>query len=337
MASNMMALGAACQAGALPVSPASLEQAIRLNGVSVEANLTAFMWGRQAAHNVEAVDAVANPTEALPEPMTLEEIVSDRVAELTDWAGGNTRIAKKYEAAVRRTQAAEQAILPDGLKGADEPLAEAVAKYYYKLLAYKDEFEVGRLHTQNTKGALGEQFESVDGKRLQLRYSLGHEAFNYVPGFIIRGVGGSKHGTRGKVMMPGWLVDPMFYSLHLLRRFRFNPLNVFNLTHDRKFDFELIKEYEDFLDEMTNGTLTPESYRYAVKIAALPERIRGYGFVRERHYENLAAERAELQERFRSGAGASVAAVKRSPFEVPGAARQEQSEATKKHASAAER
>merc|ERR1719353_1935310 len=175
----MMALGAACQAGALPVTPASLEKAIRINGVSVEANLTAFMWGRQVAHNVDAVEEVANPTEVAPEPMTLEELVADRVAELTDFAGGDTRIADKFEAAVRRAQAAEQAILPDGLRGADEPLAEAVAKYYYKLLAYKDEFEVGRLHTQNTRDALADTFVATDGKPLKLRYSLGHEIFLY--------------------------------------------------------------------------------------------------------------------------------------------------------------
>jgi indolepyruvate ferredoxin oxidoreductase len=204
-------------------------------------------------------------------------------------------------------------------------LAEAVAKYYYKLLAYKDEFEVGRLHTQNTRDALANTFVSVDGKALTLRYSLGHEAFKYVPGFVIRGLGGSKHGTRGKVMMPGWLVDPMFQGLAMFRRYRFSPLNVFNLTHDRKFDFELINEYEDFLDEMTGGALTPESYRYAVRIASLPEKIRGYGFVRERHYEALAEERAELQERFRSGLGESVATMKpKQPSlmdQVPGAAR----------------
>merc|ERR1719498_2296819 len=253
--------------------------------------------------------------------MTLEELVESRSAELLDYAGGDRRLPNKFVDYVRRVQEAEQAILPEGLRGADQPLAEAVAKYYYKLLAYKDEFEVGRLHTQNTRAALANTFVATDGKPLQLRYSLGHEAFNYVPGFVIRGLGGSKHGTRGKVMMPGWLVDPMFASLAALRRFRFNPLNVFNLTHDRKFDFELIKEYEDFLAEMNSGALTPESYRYAVKLAALPEKIRGYGFVRERHHNDLAAERAELEERFRNGMGESVAAVKalkQSPFEVPG-------------------
>jgi indolepyruvate ferredoxin oxidoreductase len=251
----------------------------------------------------------------------LEELIESRVAELTDFLGGDTRVADKFVTAVRRAQAAEQAILPEGLRGEDQPLAEAVAKYYYKLLAYKDEFEVGRLHTQNTGGALDETFVSTDGKPLQLRYSLGHEAFKYVPSAVIRGLGGSKHGTRGKVMMPGWIVDPMFTTLAMLRRFRFSSLNVFNLTHDRKFDFELIKEYEDFLDEMTRGSLTPESYRYAVRIAALPEKIRGYGFVRERHYDELAAERAELEERFRNGMGESVAQVKPSLMDqVPGAA-----------------
>merc|ERR1719171_2653505 len=327
MASNMMALGAACQAGALPVSPGSLEKAIRLNGVSVEANLTAFMWGRQTAHNLEAVEAVANPTEAPPEPTTLEELVESRRAELTDFMGGDPSVADKFEAAVRRAQAAEQAILPEGLRGADQPLAEAVAKYYYKLLAYKDEFEVGRLHTQNTAAALDDTFVSTDGNPLQLRYSLAHEVFLYVPGFVIRALGGSKHGTRGKVMMPGWLVDPMFSILAMLRRYRYSPVNVFNLTHDRKFDFELIKEYEDFLDEMTSGALTPESYRYAVRLAALPEKIRGYGFVRERHHNELKAERDELHERFRHGMGESVATMKpKQPSlmdQVPGASRHE--------------
>jgi indolepyruvate ferredoxin oxidoreductase len=116
----------------------------------------------------------------------------------------------------------------------------------------------------------------------------------------------------------------MFQILAMFRRYRFSPLNVFNLTHDRKFDFELIKEYEDFLDEMNSGALTPESYRYAVRIASLPEKIRGYGFVRERHYEALDEERQELQERFRNGMGESVATMKPKQAsltdQVPGAA-----------------
>merc|ERR1719375_869228 len=100
--------------------------------------------------------------------------------------------------------------------------------------------------------------------------------------------------------MPGWLVNPMFQILAGLRRYRYSPLNVFNYTHDRKFDFELIEEYEDFLDELTSGALTPESYRHAVKIASLPEKIRGYGFVRERHHGEIAAEREELLHQFRT-------------------------------------
>merc|ERR1719171_2511419 len=113
MASNMMALGAACQAGALPVKPETIEKAITINGVQVQGNLTAFMWGRQAAHDLDAVHEIAYPTEPVPEPMTLEELVQSRVAELTDFMGGKTHFAEKFEAAVRRAQAAEQAILPD--------------------------------------------------------------------------------------------------------------------------------------------------------------------------------------------------------------------------------
>jgi indolepyruvate ferredoxin oxidoreductase len=292
MASNLMALGSASQLGQLPVSAESIEQALRINGVSVQQNLNAFMWGRQAAHDLAAVQAVAHPGEKMLEPTGLEEILAHRVAELNDWAQDGGVMASKYEAAVRRVQSLEQGVLPLELKDGDQPLAEAVAKYYFKLLAYKDEFEVGRLH-QLTADMLDETFTVKDGQPIQLRYSLGHELFKYIPSFVFQ-----KHGTRGKVMCPGWIVDPMFKVLAHLRFVRPWKINLLRFTAERTLDFMLIDQYESMLEEFS--ALTPESYRTACQLAALPERIRGYGFVREAHVEKLESERAELEQLFRN-------------------------------------
>jgi indolepyruvate ferredoxin oxidoreductase len=304
MASNLMALGAAAQKGQLPVKVESIEEALKINGVSVKQNLNAFMWGRQIGHDLDAVMAVAIPKQPVVEPTTVEEVVAHRVAELNDWALDGGSMAAKYEKAVRRAQALEQEILPLELRGGDQPLALNVAKYYYKLLAYKDEFEVGRLH-QLTNEQLHDTFTTKDDEPFTIRYSLGHELFKLVPDFVYKEPFShitkhviTRHGTRGKVMMPGWIVTPMFKALAQIRWIRSWKINLMRFTAERRVDFKLLAEYESMLGELSS--MTPENYRTACQLAAFPEKIRGYGFVREQHVEKHETEREELVQLFRN-------------------------------------
>jgi len=159
IASNMMMLGYAVQLGHVPIGPKAIEDAIGLNGVSVGMNTRAFRIGRLLAHDTAAVDALMGKgkIKAMPKaPETLDDIVAHRVRLLTDYQ--DAAYAQRYERVVRRVAASETAKAP-GQKG----LAEAVAKGLYKLMAYKDEYEVGRLYSSpEFMETLKAQFESHD-------------------------------------------------------------------------------------------------------------------------------------------------------------------------------
>ena len=144
IASNMFMLGYAWQLGAIPIGLAAIEEAIALNGIAVEANKRALLWGRRAARDQAAVEKAAAPT-ATPVPSratTLEEIVEKRITFLTGYQ--DEAYARRYKDLVVRVQTAEARTVRD-----NDALAQAVARYYFKLLAYKDEFEVARLYTES--------------------------------------------------------------------------------------------------------------------------------------------------------------------------------------------
>src|SRR5262249_30201048 len=139
-------LGFAFQRGLVPVGLDAIHQAIALNGVAIETNKRAFAWGRLAAHDIKAVEAAANPqTVAAPPPAAapLDDLIARRVDFLTGYQ--NAAYAERYRALVRRVETVER----DRAKGMTG-LAEAVARYYFKLLAYKDEYEVARLYTDGS-------------------------------------------------------------------------------------------------------------------------------------------------------------------------------------------
>src|SRR5690606_32929067 len=123
------------------VSAEAITKAIELNGVAVSLNQEAFLWGRRAAHDLAAVEKVAAPkvVEA-PHCHTLEDIVEDRVQRLTAYQ--NAAYAKRYRELVERVQAAD--------RDPAQRLSKAVARYYFKVLAYKDEYEVARLYSEET-------------------------------------------------------------------------------------------------------------------------------------------------------------------------------------------
>ena len=290
IATNLFMLGFAYQKGLVPVSSASLEKAIELNGVAIEMNKRAFLWGRRAAHDLARVEEIV-----MPEPegggihrrsQTLEEIVSRRTAFLTAYQ--NAGYAARYKALVHRVHAAESAL---GRRGG--ALAAAVARYCFKLMAYKDEYEVARLYTDGF--FLRQVAEKFTGD-----YSL---EFNLAPPMLARPDPDS--GPARKMRFGSWMMT----AFRLLAQFRFlrgTFFDPFGHTAERKLERQLIGDYEDTVEELLT-TLTPENLELAVEIASIPEHIRGYGHVKQRHYEDAKAKEALLLERFRAGGAAEKA------------------------------
>lgn len=282
LAQNIFMVGYAYQFGALPVSAAALEKAIELNGEAVAMNTAAFRWGRRAAADPAAVEALAQPKGAVSEARrlseSLDEVIARRVADLTAYQ--NAAYARRYAAAVETVRAAETAKLP----GRTE-LTEAVARNLFKLMAYKDEYEVARLYVD---GAFAAQLDAAfDGvRKLQ---------FHLAPPLLARidpATGAPKKITFGPWMMR---------ALGLLARFkglRGTVLDPFGQTEERRTERALIAQYETLLAEIARR-LEPDTHGVAVALASVPEKIRGFGPVKAKSLAAAKAEEAALLVRFR--------------------------------------
>jgi len=283
IATNLFMLGYAYQKGLVPVSGAAIERAIELNATAVEANKQAFTWGRRAAHDRAAVERLV--AQANPEPeshhiaATLDDIVAKRVAFLTDYQ--DAAYAARYRALVERVRAAEQERTA-GRHG----LAEAVARYYFKLLAYKDEYEVARLYTDGTfLKAIAAQFEG--DYRLE---------FNLAPPLTAAREPATGH-LKKKTFGP-WMLRA-FRTLAKLRHLRGTRLDIFGYSAERKIERQLIADYEQVIEELLAG-LDHTNHDLAVQIAQIPEQIRGYGHVKQAHLEKAREREAELLTAFRT-------------------------------------
>ena len=275
IATNLFLVGYALQQGRLPVGLPALERAIELNGRAVELNKRALSWGRLAAHDLAAVRRAALPAlrELAEEDQPgLEEIVSRRAAFLTAYQ--SARWAKRYRALVQKVADRER-----GLGGAT-PLADAVARYAFKLMAYKDEYEVARLYSDGSfRRQLEGEFEGDYKLRLHIAPQL---FFSRDP----------DTGRVRKISVGSWV----FRAFGLLARLKFlrgTFLDPFGHTAHRKLERRLIAEYEETVETLLDG-LSPGNYETAVAIASLPEQIRGFDIVKERHVEETAAKRDEL-------------------------------------------
>ena len=288
---NMMLVGYALQLGHLPLSSAAVERAIELNGVSVDFNKQAFLLGRLAAHDMERLQGLL-PADVIKMPFddseaSLAQLVSRRVEFLLAYQ--NAGYAERYRTLVDRAMAVEQRI-GRGLDG----LAETVARNYFKLLAYKDEYEVARLYSDGTfKRQLDEQFEGS--------YRL---KFHLAPPVLSRP--DKETGQTSKREFGGW-VYPLFKLLAAFRWLRGTPLDIFGYTRERRMERQLIKEYEATVATMVEA-LTPENHAAAVALAGYPEAIKGYGHVKERNVEAALKCRAELENNFRNPTDQSAAA-----------------------------
>ncbi|MEH6433776.1 indolepyruvate ferredoxin oxidoreductase family protein [Massilia sp. DD77] len=282
IATNMFMLGYAFQKGHVPLQEASLLKAIELNGVSVPFNKAAFNWGRTAAHDLAAVKKLTTPAQVIEfkRTQTLDELIKRRVELLTAYQ--NAAYAAQYKAFVDQVRA-EEAKLGKGTR-----LAEAVARYFYKLMAYKDEYEVARLHTDPAfKAKIAGMFEGD----IKLKFHL-------APPLL------AKHDKEGRAIKKEygpWMMRA-FGVLAKFKGLRGTPLDVFGYTAERRTERALIGEYRATVEALL-PKLTPENLPQAVAIASIPEDIRGYGHVKERHLKAAKQKEAALVQAFHAPAG----------------------------------
>ena len=295
MMTNTLALGAAYQRGALPVSGEALERAIELNGAAVEKNLAALRWGRAVVAAPDAVEEATRPPEAVVPVYELSEveheivslavngdrgdlrrIAEQRVPELVAYQ--NVDWARRWAELVRGVHVAERERTP----GRSE-VAETVARQLFKLMAYKDEYEVARLHLDAVERAkLGAEF----GEDARVYFML------HPP--LLRAL-----GLKRKLKLGPWFV-PAFKMLYRMRRLRGRWLDPFGRAEVRRVERTLITEYEALVDEAL-ARLNPDTHATALELLELPDVIRGYEEIKLRNVVLYRKRADAILKRLRAG------------------------------------
>jgi len=293
IATNLFMVGFAYQRGLLPVSEQAILRSIELNATAVESNTQSFRWGRLAAVDPARVAAAATPS-ALPESQRISVSLDERIARRVEYltAYQDAAYAQRYAHLVARVRAAETAKVP-GVTA----LTEAVARYHFKLLAVKDEYEVARLYAETDFAArIAGQFEGD----YKLVFHLAPPVFNKPD----PATGEAAKSTYGAWMMRAFRV------LAKMRRLRGTALDVFGRTAERRMERALAGDYEKLVDELV-AALAPHNHALAVELAEIPEHIRGFGHVKERHLKAAKLREAELLVAFRQAkpSGARVEAL----------------------------
>ncbi len=281
--SNVFMLGHAWQQGLIPVSEHALLRAIEINGVNIEENKRAFNWGRIAAQDLEYVTACAKVPEPVLVEKTLSELVAHRAALLIDYQ--DQVYADNYRDFVSRVEQAEQS-----LGDPEQPLTRAVATYLYKLMAYKDEYEVARLYSNGEFLRKLEQTFSGD-------YTL---TFNLAPPIFNRGL--DEQGRPRKTQFGPWMLRAfgLLAKAKFLRGTAFDP---FGRLADRREERALIVEYREMVESLLEG-LSAENLPAAVACAELPDQVRGYGPVKSEAVAVFRQNKAGALHRFHNPASA---------------------------------
>ncbi len=264
---NVLLLGCAWQQGLVPVSLAAMKRAIELNDVEIEKNQRAFSWGRIAAVDPDRIAQLVNGNDAPTSDATLDDIIQRRADFLIGYQ--NDALAGRYRALVKRVLDAETHV------GGDGEFAEAVARSYFKLLSYKDEYEVARLHADS--GFL-ESVRRDYGDKAKLTFHLAPPLLSARK---------DSRGRPGKREFGAWMI-PLFKILSRMRGLRGTPLDVFGMTRDRRLERELITEFEELIDKLLSN-LKRGNIDQASDVAALFMDIRGYGPVKEQAVEDVRA------------------------------------------------
>lgn len=304
---NVILLGVACQAGQLPLRPASIERVIRLNGKAVDDNLQAFRWGRLAVADpgrLEAVLGSRRPDDAqvvtegrrrlagVPGAVALHDatlreldlspegarVVSYRLAELTAYQ--DTRYAARYADRLRRVRAAERRTA-EGAADGGEALTLAVARSLHRLMAYKDEYEVGRLAT---RGASAARVRDLFDGPVRIAHNL------HPPTLRPLGI--------GRIRVGPW-ARPLLALLYRMRGLRGRAWDPFGRTPCRRLERELVVWFEGIVDELAAAVREGADRELALQIAAAPERIRGFEQVKAASARQVRDELGPLLARLR--------------------------------------
>lgn len=264
IATNMFILGYAWQKGWVPLELAALTRAIELNAVSIDFNKQAFNWGRLAAHDLVAVKRLITPAQIveLKRAPNLEDTINHRIAFLTDYQ--NVSYAQQYADFVAQVKAAETAVAD----GKPLRLTEAVAKYLFKLMAYKDEYEVARLYTNG-------KFQKKIADMFEGDYAIN---FHLAPPLFAKR---DQQGHLIKQQFGPWMMKA-FGILASMKSLRGTALDIFGYTEERRMERALPVEYKQTISKLL-PQLNADNLAKAVAIASIPEDIRGYGHVKERH------------------------------------------------------
>jgi indolepyruvate ferredoxin oxidoreductase len=275
IATNAFMLGFAFQKGAIPLSLEAILRAIEINGAAIEMNKQAFTWGRLAAHDLARVRSVTQfRARATTSTRTLDETIAYRANFLSQYQ--NQAYADRYLSTVAKVRTAETLALP-----ASSELTEAVAKNLFKLMAYKDEYEVARLYTDDSFARkLGEKFEGD----VRLRFHL-------APPLLAR-----RDKATGKLQKKeygGWMI----HAFRLLARLKFlrgTAFDLFGYAAERKAERRLVDDYLAMIERHI-ATLKGEQIPVLASLARLPEMIRGYGHIKEQNIGKSLAEKARLE------------------------------------------
>lgn len=275
IATNLLMLGYAYQLGLVPISADAILKAIELNHVAIEANKQAFLWGRRAAIDLAKVEraALAGRAVVLHMPQSVETLIKRRVAFLTEYQSAS--YAGKYEHFVRQVQAAERAL------NAGDELTRAVAENLYKLMAYKDEYEVARLYTS---GEFRRKLEETFEGNLDLEFHLAP------PFFAKRDAAGHLIKRR----FGGWV----YYAFHGIAKLKFlrgTRLDPFGRTAERRTERQLIADYQRDMNQLL-GRLSIERLPQIIEFAQLPEHMRGFGHVKEANVQKTLARWRQLKD-----------------------------------------
>ena len=281
IAANLFMVGYAWQNGMLPISQEALMRAVELNGVAVEWNKQAFYWGRRAAHDLGSVSSLVDDG-GRGKPIddgNLDALIENFADELIKYQ--NTKYADRYRALVARVRQKDSQIIDSS-----EKLTKAVATYAYKLMAYKDEYEVARLFTDPSFAKkLDQQFEG--DYRLE---------FNLAPPLLAKK--DPRTGVPQKMQFGPWMMNA-YRILAALKGLRGTFFDPFGRTAERKMERRKIGEYEALIDEVING-VAADNYDLAVELASVPDMIRGYGHIKEENVRKTEKREAELIKKWRS-------------------------------------
>ena len=283
---NFFMLGFAYQKGLIPLKAESIKHAIELNGVSIEANQSAFLWGRRYVIDAEAVRRAAMPD--IDQPLSANSetcawVIAFRSSFLVAYQ--DQAYAERYRQLVERMRRAEQQHFPDKPEN-ELPLTEAVARNYFKLLAYKDEYEIARLYSNG-------DFERSLAKQFEGKYKL---RFHLAPPILAKRDPHSGHLLKREF---GAWVLPLFRILARFKRLRGSKLDVFAHTAERKMERALIETDEQDIKRLIDE-LSAANHDTALEIASLPHEIRGFGHVKQANIERVTGKKAMLFEKLAS-------------------------------------